>query len=89
MANKHMKVWKLFSRKPLSGKQTQQKKNNFLEIKSNFSLTGKYFPLTGKCFPLTTFPNGKQTQESLKDDFSKTTFQKTNMSLVISRLLYM
>jgi hypothetical protein len=29
-------------------------------------LTGKCFPLTGKCFPLTTFPNSKQTQESLE-----------------------
>jgi len=68
---------------------TAKKKNNFLETKSNFSLTGKYFLLTGKCFSLTTFPNGKQTQESLESGFPKTTFQKTNMTLVISRLLYM
>jgi len=26
MANKHMKVWKVVSWKPLSGKQTQQKR---------------------------------------------------------------
>jgi hypothetical protein len=54
---------------------TVKKKNTFLEIKLNFPLTEKYFPLTGKCFPLTNFSNGKQTQESLKNNFSKTTFQ--------------
>jgi hypothetical protein len=31
---------------------------------------------------LTTFPNSKQTQESLESDFSKTTFRETNMALV-------
>jgi hypothetical protein len=45
--------------------------NTFLETKPNFSLTGKFFPLTN-------FPNGKQTQESLKNDFPETTFRKTN-----------
>jgi hypothetical protein len=40
-------------------------------------LTGKCFPLTEKCFPLTTFPNGKQTQESLESDFPETTFRET------------
>jgi hypothetical protein len=41
------------------------------------------FSLTEKCFPLTNFPNSKQTQESLKNNFLKTTFQKTNIVLVI------
>jgi hypothetical protein len=45
--------------------------NTFLKTKLNFPLTGKYFLLTN-------FSNGKQTQESLKSDFPKTTFQKTN-----------
>jgi len=45
--------------------------NTFLKTKPNF-------PLTGKCFLLTNFSNGKQTQESLENDFSETTFQKTN-----------
>jgi hypothetical protein len=45
-------------------------------------LTGKCFPLTGKCFLLTNFFNSKQTQESLKSDFPKNEFQKTNMLLV-------
>jgi hypothetical protein len=39
--------------------------NIFLEIKLNFSLTEKYFLLTN-------FSNGKQTQENLKNNFSKT-----------------
>jgi hypothetical protein len=47
--------------------------NTFLETKPNFSLTGK-------CFLLTNFSNGKQTQESLENDFPKTTFQKINMA---------
>jgi hypothetical protein len=54
-----------------------KKKNTFLETKQNFFLTGKCFPLTEKCFPLTTFPNGKQTQESLESDFPETTFRET------------
>jgi hypothetical protein len=45
--------------------------NTFLKTKSNF-------PLTEKCFPLTNFSNGKQTQESLENDFPETTFWKTN-----------
>jgi hypothetical protein len=45
--------------------------NTFLKTKPNF-------PLTGKCFSLTNFSNGKQTQESLKSGFPKTTFRKTN-----------
>jgi len=43
--------------------------NTFLETKPNFSLTEK-------CFPLTNFSNDKQTQENLKNDFSKITFKK-------------
>jgi hypothetical protein len=61
---------------------TAKRENIFLKIKPNFPLTGKCFSLTGKCFPLTTFPNSKQTQESLESDFSKTTFRETNMTLV-------
>jgi hypothetical protein len=34
--------------------------------------------LTGKYFLLTNFSNGKQTQESLENDFPETTFRKTN-----------
>jgi len=49
----------------------KKKENIFLETKPNFSLTRK-------CFPLTNFPNGKQTQESLENSFSETTFRKTN-----------
>jgi hypothetical protein len=62
---------------------TAKRKNTFLETKSNFpltrkcfSLTGKCFSLTEKCFPLTTFSNSKQTQESLKNGFLETIFQK-------------
>jgi hypothetical protein len=53
---------------------TAKKKNNFLETKPNFSLTGKYFPLTN-------FSNDKQTQENLKNNFSKITFNKTNINI--------
>jgi hypothetical protein len=48
--------------------------NTFLKIKPNF-------PLTEKCFPLTNFSNDKQTQESLKNNFSKNEFRELNMSL--------
>jgi len=67
---------------------TAKSENTFLETKSNFhltekcfsltgkcfSFTGKYFPLTGKYFSLTTFSYDKQTQESLENNFPKTTF---------------
>jgi hypothetical protein len=89
MANKHRKVWKVISRKPLSGKQTQLKKKHFPGNQTKFffdrkvfSVDWKVFPLTGKCFPLTNFPNGKQTHESLESDFPETIFQETNMALV-------
>jgi hypothetical protein len=52
--------------------------NTFLKTKPNF-------PLTGKCFPLTNFPNGKQTQESLENGFSKTIFRETNIALMTMR----
>ena len=39
------------------------------------------FPLTGKYFPLTNFSNDKQTQENLKNNFSKITFNKTNINI--------
>jgi hypothetical protein len=39
--------------------------------------------LTGKCFPLTNFSKGKQTQESLENDFPEITFRETNMVLVL------
>jgi len=74
MANKHRKVWKVVSRKPLSGKQTQPKGKTF-SWKPN-----QIFFLTGKCFPLTNFPNGKQTQESLESGFPESEFRETNMA---------
>ena len=49
--------------------------NTFLETKLNF-------PLTGKCFPLTNFSNGKQTQKNLENDFLKSEFRKTNITIV-------
>ena len=55
---------------------TAKRENTFMKTKPNFSLTRKCFPLTEKCFPLTNFSNGKQTQESLKSDFSKSEFEK-------------
>ena len=96
MANKHRKVWKVVSRKSLSGKQTQPK-GKTLSWKPNqiffywkmfsvdrkvFPLTGKCFPLTEKCFPLTNFPNGKQTQESLESGFPESEFRETNMASI-------
>jgi hypothetical protein len=47
-----------------------------------FSGNQAKFFLTGKCFPLTNFSNGKQTQKSLESGFPKTTFRKTNTTLV-------
>jgi hypothetical protein len=88
MANKHKKVWKVISRKPLSGKQTQPKGKHFPGNQTKFffdckvfSVDRKVFPLTRKFFPLTNFPNDKQTYKSLKSGFLKTTFRKTNMVL--------
>jgi hypothetical protein len=46
-----------------------------------FLLTGKCFLLTGKCFPLTNFSNNKQTPENFKNNFLKTTFEETNITL--------
>ena len=42
-----------------------------------------WLKLTGKCFPLTNFPNDKQTQKNLKNDFPETSFRETNMALVV------
>jgi hypothetical protein len=61
---------------------TAKRENIFLKTKPNFSLTGKCFPLTGKYFLLTNFSNGKQTQESLENDFPESEFRETNMALV-------
>ena len=44
-------------------------------------LTRKYFPLTGKYFMLINFHNNKQTQENLKNSFSKVIFQKKKHGL--------
>ena len=71
MTNKHMKVWKSDFLET-----TFRKTNTFLETKQNFLLTGK-------CFPLTNFSKGKQTQESLENDFPEITFRETNMVLVL------
>jgi hypothetical protein len=53
--------------------RTNFSRKHFHETKSNFSLTGKYFLLTN-------FSNGKQTHESLENDFPEITFQKTNIT---------
>jgi hypothetical protein len=53
----------------------QNKRKHFSETKLNFSLTGKCFSLTGKYFPFTNFSNGKQTHESLENDFSETSLR--------------
>ena len=53
--------------------------NTFLKTKPNFSLTGK-------CFLLTNFPEGKQTHESLKSDFTENKFRETNTVLIILNL---
>ena len=47
-------------------------------------IKGKYFSgnQIGKYFSLINFPNVKQTQESLENNFSKTTFRETNTTLV-------
>ena len=45
--------------------------NTFLKIKLNFSLTRKYFLLIN-------FFNDKQIQKNFKNNFSKTTFHKTD-----------
>jgi len=52
-------------------------------FRSNFS--GKHFPenqvkffFDSKVFPVINLSNGKQTQESLKNSFPETTFQKIN-----------
>ena len=60
-----------FSQLPESVFRPNFSENTFLKTKPNFSLTGK-------CFPLTSFPEDKQIQESLKNNFSKNEFQKTN-----------
>jgi hypothetical protein len=49
--------------------------NTFLETKPNFSLTGK------------CFSNGKQIQKSLKNNFLKSKFQKTNIALNAERIV--
>jgi hypothetical protein len=78
MANKHRKVWKVVSRKPLSGKQTQPK-GKTLSWKLNQIFL---------CFPLTNFPNGKQTKESLESGFPESEFRKTNMALEVEYLFW-
>ena len=60
-----------FSQLPENVFHPKKKENIFLETKPNF-------PLTRKCVPLTNFSNGKQTQESLENSFSETTFRETN-----------
>ena len=60
-----------FSQLPESVFRPNFPENTFLKTKPNFSLTGK-------CFPLTNFPEIKQTQENLENNFPKSEFQKTN-----------
>jgi len=45
-----MKVWKVFSRKPLSGKQTQQKGKHFPENQVKFFFDWKVFFVDRKVF---------------------------------------
>ena len=63
-----------FSQLPESVFRSNFPRKHFLETKLNFSLTGK-------CFSLTNFPNSKQTQENLKNNYPKNEFQKTNIVL--------
>ena len=66
-----------FSQLPESVFRPNFPENTFLKTKPNFSLTGKCFSLTGKCFPLTNFPEDKQAQENLKNDFPESEFRET------------
>jgi hypothetical protein len=57
------------------------------EIVFRPNVSGKHFPenqakffFDWKLFFVDNFSNGKQTEESLKNDFPETTFQKTNMA---------
>jgi len=89
MRNKHRKVWKVISRKPLSEKQTQPKEKTlswkpnkiFLWPESVFRWP-ESVSVDRKVFPLTNFLNGKQTQKSLESGFPETIFQETNMASV-------
>jgi hypothetical protein len=40
------------------------------------------FSVDRKVFSLTNFSNGKQTQESLENDFPESKFQETNMTFI-------
>ena len=92
----HESLENSFSETTFRKTNTAKRENTFLETKSNFTLTGKCFPLTGKCFSLTgkcflltTFPNGKQTQESLESGFPETTFRETNMAEISIVLVWL
>jgi len=50
MTNKYKKVWKVVSRKPLSGKQTQPKGKHFPENQAKFSFDWKAFSIDRKVF---------------------------------------
>jgi len=57
--------------------------SQLLESVFHLNFSGKYFSrnhakfyLTEKCFSLIKFSNSKQTQENLKNKFSKNKFQK-------------
>ena len=71
--NQRIMTFKIFHnfQKVFSTQNFQE--NTFLKTKPNFLFTEKFFSLTN-------FSNGKQTQESLKNAFSETTFQKTNIA---------
>jgi len=82
MANKHRKVWKVVSRKLLSGKQTQPKGKTLSGNQTKFFFDWKVYFVDWKVFSLDQLSNGKQTRESLENGFPKIEFQETNMALM-------
>jgi hypothetical protein len=72
--SKQYDIFKIFTTSEKCFPPKIKGKNTFLEIKPNFSLIKK-------CFLLTNFPNGKQTEEGLKNSFPEITFQETNVPL--------
>jgi len=59
-----------------------KKENTFLKTKPNFSLTGKCFLLIGKYFFVDQLSNDIPTQESLENDFLKSSFRERNTALI-------
>jgi hypothetical protein len=80
MANKHRKVWKVVSGNHFPENKHSQKEKHFPGNQTKFFFDWKVFSVNRKVFPLTNFSNNKQTQKNLENNFSKSKFQKTNMS---------